>query len=392
MSESYSDCYLCGARNDAQEKFCVRCNGQLLRLAPEPEHDIDELVDAAIEDLPDEPEPPKTKATKWRKGSVEDERLSAALGLQSETEIDEDLIDTVVTSIPRAVPATEMPIIGTRTLPPTQAKLHSTDKPPYRIFVLLALLVLATGYLGYITLKPTPPAGPDELAFTAQSTSTTASTTSTTIPQREWTVDEVDGRFASAFVGVELFECRQVTNDAGEIDVEQVATGFGSGVAIDDYNVLLDASNVPGANIGRVLSRSGAPRIAVVNTDPGSGAKIATSIQRSTRNLRLEDTTQGEPSFYLHFDPETAAVQTSTEALEGVDQIVVTNLGDAVSIRVGGRTFDHAELRSIDARVEQTASAGEGICSALSAISPLESSDASAETQTTITNGVEESS
>ena len=74
-------CYLCGAQNDPSASFCSRCNGQLLSLGNEPE------PEAAPE-----PEVPEVEEKKGpdnfsrlrqlrRKSTLDDSRLSDALGL-----------------------------------------------------------------------------------------------------------------------------------------------------------------------------------------------------------------------------------------------------------------------------------------------------------------------
>ncbi len=394
MSGSISDCYLCGARNDPQEKFCVRCNGQLLRIATEEEEVVEDAPDFDVEELTDlheEEEASTAKLPRWRKGSVEDQRLSAALGLDEDIPIDDDLIDTVVTSIPRATPATEMPMIGTRPGAVQQAVLHTSDGVGRRTYVLLVLLLLATVWLGYTTLSSR--GEPDNLAYTtAQSTSTTTTTTTTAAPVREWSVAEVDGRFGSAFVRAELFACTAAANGDGEIVIELLATGIGSGVAVDPYNSVLSVADVPNATAARIVGRSGTSRVARVDRDPATGAMVATSHQATSRHLRLTDENEGAPTFFLHFDPATNAVQTSTAGLDQLDQIVVTNQGDAEGIRVGGLSLNHDQLLLLDRRVELTAAPGKEnpVCSAALAMEPIEDSDAITEEQTTITNGVEE--
>ncbi len=395
MGDSSNDCYLCGARNEPLDDFCVRCDGQLLRLSSdepdEPAGSEASVIDDVRSIVGDE-QSTKPKQPRWRKGSVEDQRLSDALGLEDNS-IDEQLLDTVVTSIPRANPSAEMPMIGTRPAG-TQAVLHTSENPNRRTYVLLGLLLLATVWLGYTTL--TESSEPDNLAYTsAQSTSTTITTTTTAVPTREWTVAEVDGRFGSAFVRAELFACEQSADENGVPVVVLAATGIGSGIAVDQYNSVLQISDLPNATAARIVGRSGTSRIARIDRDPDTGAIVATSHQATSRHLRLSDETEGDRTFFLHFDPETNAVQTSTTPVDGLDQIVVTNLGDVQSIRVDDQVLDHGQLLTLDTQVELTdePSSDDPVCAIAFSMLPTGDTDLSTEEdQTTITNGVEKSS
>ena len=114
MAGSTSDCYLCGATNDADASYCVRCNGQLLKL---PAFDLDDEDPSAAEasnsdpiaEAPDpEEQQARTRSSRLsqlrRKSSLDHQRLSDALGLGGQEEQDApvttDMPETKVTAVP----------------------------------------------------------------------------------------------------------------------------------------------------------------------------------------------------------------------------------------------------------------------------------------------------
>ena len=376
---STSDCYLCGARNEPEASYCVRCNGQLLSIPAQEETDL-EFV--SIDDIVDDISEPETLAVaeaprqnrRPRKGSLQDQRLSDALGLQDDVEIESQdnalgLADTVVTSIPRATPSADIPLIGTRAGAVPQSAMQSKEFGR-RTYILLALLLLATAWLGYGTVRGGDDA-PDSIAFT--STIVPPSTTSSTIkPDREWRLSEVDGRFAQTFVRIDLIRC-----PLGEGSTAQVVESVG--VAINTNNVIIDATPLPAADIAWVRSRTGSRRLALLERTV-DGLYVATAMTSTSRNLGIEADSPGEPAFFVSYDPETNDVETSSSDNGGLVQILVSPNGDAHSVRIGGRTFSAAALGVIDTRIERdeevTLGRAPTACERASALQEVDAADA----------------
>jgi len=121
MPDHSSDCYLCGAQNSANASFCVRCNGQLLRLptvdaepeAPGPsESDEESEVAKAAEPSAGSDQFRRLRQLR-RKSTLDDSRLSDALGLNDSESPDMVLPPTTVNAVPKASQAKDIPIIGT---------------------------------------------------------------------------------------------------------------------------------------------------------------------------------------------------------------------------------------------------------------------------------------
>ncbi len=356
MSASAStDCYLCGARNDLESDYCVRCDGQLLKLPTEPTDlastDLTEFIDDDIPDI-EEDLVQKTKKRRARSGSVEDQRLSDALGLTADDDdVDpDDFIDTVVTSIPRATQSANIPLIGTRTGIVPQGSMHAKEFG-IRTYILLALLLLATAWLGWVTLRADGSSlTPDNLAFT-NSTLPSVSTTTTEPVRRQWSEAETVGHYGPAFTRVQLFVCPAETPEGGLSKIQPVDDMWTSGIAVDEHNVLLNALDLRGANVAIVRARNGAQRLGVVI--PGrSGTRIATTLSPISRTLDLGTSADGSPTFYLTYDHETNVVESHASPAGAAQELTVSDVGDLLEVRIGASRFDTDSLRQINSRVE----------------------------------------
>lgn len=357
MSASAStDCYLCGARNDLESDYCVRCDGQLLKLPTETvdlaSTDSTEFIDDAIPDVEEDLVQPKKRRA--RSGSVEDQRLSDALGLSGDDDdddVDPDFIDPVVTSIPRATQSASIPLIGTRTGVVPQGSMHAKEFG-VRTYVLLGLLLLATAWLGWATLSgddgssPTP----DNLAFT-NSTLPVASTTTTEAPRRQWSEAEAVGFYGPAFTRVQLYACPSETPEGGLSKIQSDADMWTSGIAIDEHNVLLSSSDLRSANAAIVRARNGVQRLATVIAGE-SGTRVATTLSPISRNLDLSEGAEGEPTYYLTYDHESNVVDSHSKPAGAAIELTVSDVGDLLEVRIGTTRFDTDQLLEINSRVE----------------------------------------
>lgn len=357
MADASNDCYLCGAPNEPDANHCSRCNGQLLRLPspdpePEPEPAITPGADLGLDDLRGDDEVSEPKKTDGsymrrlrRKGSIEDDRLSAALGLHSSgDEAEGEPVEQVEPTIPRANPLAEMPIIGTRPVGPS--KVNTRDEPGRRVYVLLGLLFLATAWLGYTTLQAPPPL-PESVAL-ADANLAPEPPPETEAPARTWSQSEVDGRYEDAFVYVELATCSQPDPTSGNSD--PLSSAQSHGVAVSETVVIADLGPLPTATAARVSTRLGQQRFAILS-DSETGERVIVS-PTATRDFLLGQQLSGEERFQLTFDPATNAVTTSELSAVVVEpQIVVTDQGAVSSIRVGDQSLDFDELSALSGEV-----------------------------------------
>jgi len=333
----------------------VRCDGQLLKLPVEPVDlattDPTEFIDDVIPDV-EEDVVQKLKRRRARSGSVEDQRLSDALGLsEDDGDVDPDFIDTVVTSVPRATQSASIPLIGTRTGMVPQSNMHSTEFG-IRTYVLLGLLLLATAWLGWATLSggdSTAPT-PENLAFT-NSTLPHVSTTTTEAVSRQWSEAEAVGHYGPAFTRVQLYTCPSETPEGGLTKVQPLDDRWTSGIAVDEHNVLLNAIDLRRANVAIIRARNGAQRLAIVS--PGRpGTRVATTFSPISRDLDLESLSEGNPSFFLTYDHESNVVESHDQPASAPLELTVSDVGDLLKVRVGATRFDNAQLLQINSRVE----------------------------------------
>ncbi len=357
-ASSNSDCYLCGAQNEPDASFCVRCNGQLLRIPgaeasePEPEastepapleeFDRDELLTGE----------PTKKRRRTRKGNLQDQRLSDALGLTEEVplagddgDLDQDddglFAETVVTSIPRATQSSEIPLLGTRAgVVPQAAMDREAGKKTY---ILLAVLLLFTGWFGYNTLTREAPR-PDSIAFASTSTTTATTTTTTAKPERQWQANEVQGQYASMFVTVLFYSCDAETAN------ELLATS--NGVIASTHNVVT-VTAPPNADAAVIRSRTGQRRLAMVDKT-AAGLTVATATIATARNLAAFGGSDDPARFFISYDPETNIASTNDASnAEAVSEILVTSTGKVNSVRIDQRTISSDALLAIDNRYER---------------------------------------
>lgn len=349
-ASSSNDCYLCGARNDPEADFCVRCDGQLLKL-PTENLDIADTdpADLILDEVSEDPiEAPQKRRN--RSGSVEDQRLSDALGM-NEADIDLEFIDPVVTSIPRATQSASIPLIGTRTGMISQSSMHVKDFG-VRTYVLLGLLLLATAWLGWVTLSgESVETRPDNLAFTNSTLPVQVTTTMTEPAGRKWTEAEAVGRYGPAFTRVLLYDCPSTTPEGGTVNIEEIDDLWTAGIAVDEHNVILNAADLRSANVAVIRSRNGVRRLAIVRPGP-ERLRIATTNATISRHLALTETPIGDPEFHLVYDLETSVVEGLFEPSNEPLELTITDLGEVDSVRIDRTTLDLAMLRAIDHEVE----------------------------------------
>jgi len=346
---SSNDCYLCGARNDPEADFCVRCDGQLLKL-PTENLDIADTdpADLILDEVSEEEiEAPRKRRN--RSGSLDDQRLSAALGMH-EADIDPEFIDPVVTSIPRATQSASIPLIGTHTGMIPQSSMHVNDFG-VRTYVLLGLLLLATAWLGWVTLSEGGEDNtPDNLAFT-NSTLPIQATTTTDAPRRKWTEAEAAGRYGPAFTRVLLYDCPATTPEGAAVKIEATDDFWTAGIAIDEHNVILNESDLRSANVAVIRSRNGVRRLAVIRPGP-ERLRTATTDATISRHLGLTDISSGAPEFHLIYDLDTSAVEVLSDPSDGPLELAITDLGEVDSVRIDRTTLDASILRAIDHEVK----------------------------------------
>ena len=348
-ASSSSDCYLCGARNDPDASYCERCNGQLLRIPVEEQPEELLSIDSIVDDISEPPgieidAPVSKPRPRARKGSLQDQRLSDALGLsEGTTSVDPDLVDTVVTSIPRATPSADIPLLGTRAGAVPQSSLSSPEFGK-RTYVLLGLLLIATTWLGYSTLTGKD-STPDSIAFTGTTAPPSSTTTTTEKPERVWKANEVEGRYSFALVRLDLVRCPVGEDDEPEI----VET---TGVNLTTNNVVFNALPMPNADMAIIKNRTGARRLAIIER-LNDGVSIASTMTPTSRNLGIDPSVEpGTSAFFVAYDPTTNVVTTTTERQALPVQIEVGSNGEALAVVLDLQTVSTAELSGIDSRVE----------------------------------------
>ena len=347
-ASSSSDCYLCGASNEPDASFCTRCNGQILRIPDEPDASEPPEVDTSIDVPAEQPEPAPEPATKPRvrrqKGSVQDQRLSDALGLADDvSSIDADLVDTVVTSIPRATPSAEIPMLGTRAGAIPQSSMGSSEFGP-RTYALLGLLVLAVAWLGFVTLTGDKDSTPDSIAFTGTTVPPATSSTTTEKPERVWSSSDVEARYSFAFVRVDLITC--ATEDVPQEMIEA------AGVNLNARSIVFDGSEMPNADYAIIKNRTGSRRLAIIERT-NDGVFIATSRVSSSQNLEIDPSVEpAESSFFVAYNPSNNTV-TTTETLQNLPvQVEAGANGEPLAIHFDDQVVPTAPLGTVDKRVE----------------------------------------
>ncbi len=373
MATSTFDCYLCGTANPSDADYCVQCGGQLLKVADAENHgDLPDAFENPFAE-PSEPaqipnsQPPDAPKKPARKvhASIEDQRLSDALGLTEKAEQPrqrprkKQAVQKQSSGQPQptgqrsqADPGQQPP--QDRPLGPQRGQLPPTSDPRAGLFssrgdeevgpiawVIVGVLFLAVGWLGYFTLlrtddRPTP----ESIGFVAE---TTTLPPTTTIPEDEelTTLQEVDSEYDASLVRIVPFACEAGQGDqSGEPVV---------GVAINERSVLVGPALPAGTNAVRIVTRTGASRVAILSQV--GGATIATSNARTSRNLDIE-AVGAEASFYLAFDLESNEV-TTTETSQGTDvEIEVSDTGLVHQVRAGTTNVSAQQLAAIDLTIE----------------------------------------
>lgn len=388
MSGDSNDCYLCGAKNELGASFCSRCNGQLLQLGEEPDTSEPELVDEPIEMEPDTPKRTDARSRLGqlrRKSTLDDTRLSDALGLDTinDSDLDAATEPTPANAIPKASPSTKIPMLGTRPAFSTSRSLRQ-EAPSRRVWVLLGLLVLATAWLGYSTLRSQPEA----LAFSDEGSTFTTTTTTTTIAptttEAPLTVPEVDNRYGDAFVHVELIQCSAPGADGAAPTVETMV--FSSGVNIDQTTAAIDISPLPQANLARLITRTNT-RFALVRTQTTAGA-VAISIPDIDldETLQLGDEAVGPAKFTVHFDAGSDTVTTEAGTTTESPFIAVNEQNEVLHLEIAGQQFDRQDLIDAQTTVEvdnDAEASAENICTLLNVLSFTDGAVQTAPAETT---------
>lgn len=374
MSEPSFDCYLCGTANPASADYCEKCSGQLLKL-PDAPADTAPAAPAAPATQPDSPvagapsEPPAPESAPQppaRKihASVEDQRLSDALGLTEpanttehapvaamQSAEPEQAGDELANPLDAAASAAGQDDFNTV---PVLNIANVNENPRGKLFtsrgdeevgpiawVIVAMLFAAVGWFGYSTLSKAPDhPTPESIGFVAETT--TAPPTTTTVPEVEpTTARDVDLAYSSSLVRIVPFQCA-----AGEGDQNGDPL---VGVAIDEQNVLVGTNLPAGTNTVRIISRTGATRIAILRQQ--DGVTIATSPSQTSRNLEIESF-GSDTAFYIHYDLEDSD-SLVTETSQNTDvEIEVSEMNEIHRVRVGTRSISAEELAAIDFEVE----------------------------------------
>ncbi|MGI9605878.1 MAG: hypothetical protein ACR2P0_07030 [Acidimicrobiales bacterium] len=343
------ECYLCGASNPADADFCTRCSGQLLKIGlespeppPIPETDPDSVeIDGQESDSPEPIETHVGAASRHQSlRSVEHRRLGAALGLSNGDDAAESFADT--SSVATARPSAEIPVIGTR--PSAYAGMPASDNEPGRLtYILLILLALSVGWLGWTAVRhePVDVSVPDGIAFAT--TTIPPATTTTTTPPRTWTDSEVGGTFGTAFLDVTLFTCPAFDAESEEVGVEPIGEWVVEGVAIGPHTVLLDATSTRGASIAEIRGRRGSRALALLSDDE-SGALVATTDADITRNLELQSDPRGSDAYYVSRNDSTGETVVSEWPSMASLEVIVTDQGDSSGVRVRRERFGSPAL------------------------------------------------
>ena len=373
MASDSFDCYLCGTTNPPEADHCTSCSGQLLRLPSEESHDDEPDEFDLVGDFEDpeppaeEPEEPKAKKSRLSPmqrrlqsavhGSVEDQRLSDALGLSEpadeSTSVEDDdgdnaldQLHTEVTSIPQTKAAENIPVIGTQGQPGTKA-IHYTDDDEVGpiAYVITAMLIVATVWFGYDTLFRDRSPSPDTIAFTDTTTTTITTTTTTEAPETTVPIDEVDFRYGPTIVRAVPFDC-----DVGREAMADPVIA----VAFDEHSVVLGNNLPAGADVVQIVTRTGNIRVGVVSNQ--GGINVATSNAPTTRNLGLEQLeaspASAAPAYFVGYDVEANVIYT-TETSQSFDaEITVSDEGSPLDIRIGGTTFAANDLAALDISFE----------------------------------------
>lgn len=350
------DCYLCGASNADDADFCHKCDGQLLKIgALEPEQPVEVEGELVVElDQEFEDEAPTRRRTMR---SLEHSRLEAALGLGDDLDPDDE---PQVPSFSNAGNPGNIPMIGTRTAPVSFETTTSRDSSGKFIYVMLALLTAAVAWLGYQTLV-IGTEGPENLAF--NETAVEFNTTPVTVPEaRPWTESEVSSKFTRAFVTVRLYDCPSEIEANTAADRERSVQG----VAINNHNVIFDASDIQGADAASIRTQLGFSEIAMISRSP-EGFAIATTQRNLTRNLALSAEPEGTDTYFMSYDANLNLASIDIKPSSSGVEVSITEHGQPTSVRLDSREVSLAsmlELSALTAEYEESkdATAAASVC------------------------------
>lgn len=331
------DCYLCGASNPPDVDFCLRCDGQLLKIGLDAEFDEEPLAPEALDepalegDSPtddgDAASPPK-KRRQTRLMSVEDSRLEDALGLgRSAAEDDYDDGDELV--IPKAGPSVSIPMIGTRS--PSVESGGVSESRGHAAYVLLGMLCVAVMWMAYSTLFADDDDGlPANLALT--NTTLPPDTTPTTDPPpRPWSSAEVGGKFGPTFVRVTLIDCPIETTEG--IATQPLEEWVVYGVTVNEHSVILPGSALRTADVATIRSRFGNTAPSRISRLP-NGIGVVTTDRSLNRTLDLVDEPTGEDVYFVSYDDEFATTTVTTEKSDITIEVTVSDQGEATAVRL----------------------------------------------------------
>jgi hypothetical protein len=332
------DCYLCGASNADDADFCHKCDGQLLKIgALEPEEPVEvegELVVELDQEFEDEA-PSRRRAMR----SLEHSRLEAALGLGDDLDPEDE---PEAPSFSNAGNPGNIPMIGTRTAPVTFETSTSRESGGKFIYVMLALLTAAVAWLGYQTLV-IGSEGPENLAF--NETAVEFNTTPVTVPEaRPWTESEVSSKFARAFVTVRLYDCPSEIKENTEADSERAVQG----VAINNHNVIFNASDIRGADAASIRTQLGFSEIALINRSP-EGFAIATTHRNLTRNLALAADPEGTDTYFMSYDTDLNLASIDIKPSSSDIEVSITEHGQPTSVRLDNTEVSLESLLALSA-------------------------------------------
>lgn len=387
MADSTFDCYLCGTANPASADYCVRCSGQLLKVADASPQDEDSESSGDLPSSFDNPfgsdadQQPSTPQKPSRKvhASIEDQRLSDALGLSEDIDTPPDTPEPTMVAGAAAGTVPQIPGLQSQTVTdpaqpngaavvkPVQVTRPDAD-PRGNVFtsrgdeevgpiawVIVAMLFMTVGWFGYSTIfGESDRLTPESIGFVAETTTLPPTTTTTPPEDVSATASEVESDYDSSLVRLVPFQCEAGN---GEQSGEPVV-----GVAINRRSVLVGPGLPAGTNAIRIVTRSGATRVAILSQQ--AGATIATSNAQTSRNLDIAEIGT-ETSFYMHYNLEENEVFV-TEASQDVDvELEVSDVGAVHQVRLGQLTVSAEQLAAIDLTVaidEEVAARGQGTC------------------------------
>jgi hypothetical protein len=337
------DCYLCGAGNPDDADFCHKCDGQLLKIGGSIEDEVVEPDSELVVEL-DQEFDDETPTRRRFMRSLEHSRLEAALGL-GDDEDPEDAPEAPTFS--NVSQAGNIPMIGTRTAPISFEGTTTRESGKF-VYVMLALLTAAVGWLGYETLV-VGTEGPENLAF--NETAVEFNTTPVTVPAaRPWTEGEVSSKFARAFVTLRLHDCPEDEEDAPRTV---------QGVAINNHNVIFNVSELQGADAATIRTQLGFSESAMISRSASGDFAIATTHRNLTRNLALLPDPEGTDTFFMSYDTELNLAQIDIKPSSALIEVSITEHGQPTSVRLQSNEISLDKLLDLSTRTAELEESGE---------------------------------